>query len=77
MHNPKSGQKFQTKLAIFGYFLFFGCARHSGNSTEGGRPAEPESILRPDWKIDWETPQTRPSPMCRVIQAMLAQKKSW
>ena len=56
-------------------FSFFGCARQRGNSTQGRRPAESESILRPDWEIDWETPQTRPSPMCRVIH--VDSTKSW
>ena len=62
-------------LLVVQRFLFFGCARQRGNSTQGRRPAESESILRPDWEIDWETPQTRPSPMCRVIH--VDSTKSW
>ena len=35
-------------------------------------PGAPESILRPDWEIDWETQQTNPSSMCPLIQNFIS-----
>ena len=35
-------------------------------------PGAPESILRPDWEIDWETQQTNPSSMCPIIQNFIS-----
>ena len=35
-------------------------------------PGAPESILRPDWEIDWETQQTNPSSMCQIIQRFIS-----
>ena len=35
-------------------------------------PGAPESILRPDCEIDWETQQTNPSSMCPIIQNFIS-----